>query len=282
MIHVPIDPTELARRVEAAKPGWPARAQERAEQNSVAGGHVSTDNIWSEIKAVFVAYQRGKCAYCERQLGEDGIDWDVEHYRPKGRIKGWRSPSGIVKDAGGADPKGYYLLAFDITNYMASCKPCNTRNKAAYFPTAGKRALRTTDASKLRAERPYLLNPVDATDTSPEDVIGFRGVIPRPIGDSADGTLRGRVSIELLGLTRPDLDFARAKAIMGLWNALLLRESDKPVVREQGERTVRALTGPGSPFTNCARSFLALYQSDRVQAERIGVATTRVVESYSA
>jgi hypothetical protein len=282
VIHNPIDPAELARRVEAAVPTWPERARTKTDANRAAGRHVSTDNIWSDIKAVFIAHQRRKCAYCERQLGDDGIEWDVEHYRPKGLIKVWRSPSGAARDKGGADSTGYFLLAFDIGNYMVSCKPCNSRNKAAYFPTAAKRALTTTAVAQLRTERPYLLNPLDVTETPPDTLIGFRGITPRSIADTTEGAQRAVISIELLGLTRSDLDFERAKTLMGVYNALLLEESETPAVREQSRRTIRALTGPGSPFTNCARSFVALFRSEREKADRIGVAVTQVVESHSS
>ena len=41
MIHLPIDPDELIKQIEAIKPSWIARARSKAQENQSAGKYVS-------------------------------------------------------------------------------------------------------------------------------------------------------------------------------------------------------------------------------------------------
>ena len=56
-----------------------------------------------------------KCAYCEGPLPES--EWDVEHFRPKGRV------------AENKSHPGYYWLAYNWENLYPSCKNCNQRRR---------------------------------------------------------------------------------------------------------------------------------------------------------
>ena len=69
--------------------------------------------VKDELKKIFA-----KCAYCESSYGAV-YDGDVEHFRPKGRIK--------EKDP--ATP-GYYWLANNWDNLFLACQHCNQRRKA--------------------------------------------------------------------------------------------------------------------------------------------------------
>ena len=94
-----------------------------------------------------------KCAYCETK-GVAGFEWDVEHFRPKGRV---------AED--GAHP-GYYWLAYSWTNLYLSCTFCNQRRK----------------------DKPRWNDPVEAAaagkvDQFPLDPTGSR--IIEPSGDTA-------------------------------------------------------------------------------------------------
>src|SRR4051812_19371730 len=126
MIHMPLPAEELERRIDETSGTWRQRAQAAAAADQAAGEHVST-NLWSEIKPVLRAHQREKCAYCERKLGTAGIEWDVEHFRPKKRVDEWTSPS--VAAQTGAAGHGYFRLAFVPRNYLVACKPCNSVHK---------------------------------------------------------------------------------------------------------------------------------------------------------
>lgn len=280
MLHIPFDSDRLEAEIRAVKPSWLERSRTETERNRVAGKYVSTGGIWSEIKSVFTAHQREKCAYCERWLGSSAVEWDVEHYRPKGRVIEWISPSTGGLPTGGADARGYFALALEPRNYLVACKPCNTKHKGNFFPIAGERMVDAVDVDEARIERPYLLNPLDPDDVAPEDLIGFVGVNPRQIADSVEGRWRAESTIEVLGLGRADLDLERSRTVMHMWNALRLREG--PDTREDGETAVRAMTAVGSPHASCARCFEKLFESARDTADRIGRLAATFVLSHSS
>jgi 5-methylcytosine-specific restriction endonuclease McrA len=64
------------------------------------------------LKRVFI-----KCAYCESSYGAV-YDGDVEHFRPKGKVKEKDPPT-----------PGYFWLANDWDNLFLSCQHCNQRRK---------------------------------------------------------------------------------------------------------------------------------------------------------
>ncbi len=281
MVHLPMDPEVLVETIESTFPTWTRRARTRTAANRKAGQYVSTANIWSEIKNIFVRHQKTKCAYCERKLGDAGIEWDVEHFRPKKKVVEWTAPGFTGIRTGSSDEKGYFLLAFEPENYLASCKPCNSTHKGNFFPIAGQREAMAGSMEETRNERPYLLNPLDRDEQPPESLISFFGVLPRATQGSQADRRRAAITIKVLGLDRPDLEYPRFEKIMNLWNALQSEDSPQEARRQQGRRSVKALTAVGSPMTNCARSFLRLYQSDRDTADEIARIATEYVLSHS-
>ena len=67
-----------------------------------------------------------KCGYCE----SDELDPKVEHHRPVGQVSG-----------GKKNNNGYYWLAYEWTNMVASCTDCNNPpNKGRKFPITTSRA----------------------------------------------------------------------------------------------------------------------------------------------
>ena len=65
-----------------------------------------------EVRAALHRLFHEKCAYCEAKIpGRTG--WDVEHFRPKRRVR--ERP----------DHPGYYWLAYRWTNLYAVCGDCN-------------------------------------------------------------------------------------------------------------------------------------------------------------
>ncbi|HEX5525981.1 MAG TPA: hypothetical protein VFX44_02150 [Solirubrobacterales bacterium] len=269
MIHLPVDHEKLARAIEERKPTWTTRAKTEMKKNRTAGKYVSKNDLWGEIKPIFVAHQFEKCAYCERRLGEAGIEWDLEHFRPKKEVKEWVPPPDEPMSTGGADENGYFLLAFDPRNYLAACKTCNTMHKGNYFPIAGQRVATAPDVASTRDERPYLLNPLDGEDPPPETLIDFFAVIPRAKEGRQEERRRAIATIKVLGLIRPDLDLGRAEKIMSMWIALGLLQSLDPDKREEAREYVEMATRADSPFASCARSFVDLYEEDPVKAREI-------------
>lgn len=192
----------------------------------------------------------GKCAYCE-SLYASQAPVDVEHYRPKGRVKDEH-----------AHP-GYWWLASEWTNLLPSCLDCNRRRKQAVptisadlsvlyagmmtgkqdsFPVLGTRA--TGEPDDLVGERALLLDP---TRDDPDEhlafwLVGDRAaglVYPAPLGGVAAGppilpavvedaatigdhasaagvSVRGAISIQVYGLNRLRLVQERARLLQQL------------------------------------------------------------------
>lgn len=117
----------------------------------------------------------GKCAYCEWNPTV-GSGWDVEHYRPKGRV------------AEREDHRGYYWLAYTWSNLYLSCTFCNQRRKdkprwddPKELPAAGKadqfpladestRVLSHKGTDHLLDEHTLLIDPCY---DDPEEYLGF-------------------------------------------------------------------------------------------------------------
>src|SRR5262249_27335616 len=158
-------------------------------------------SIWSEVKPVYMVLQHNKCAFCEREMDRYAIEQDVEHFRPKGSVKAWKPSkklveAGVAVTVAPAKGKGDYLLPYNIFNYAAACKPCNSTLKKDYFPIAGKYKLNGTDPTKLSTEKSYLVYPIGAIDDDPETLIEFHGTSPRPVTASGHKRNRALVTIE--------------------------------------------------------------------------------------
>ncbi|MEZ4398971.1 MAG: hypothetical protein R3B06_03080 [Kofleriaceae bacterium] len=181
---------------------------------AVAARRAGQDVEFTGYRVAFATlYQRqhGKCAYCERQTGDDGEP--VEHFRPK--AEAWRGdPWG--DDRGPTD--GYWWLAWTWENLLFACASCNcAARKGNWFPLApGTAALAAprrrpaNDAScfRLAAERPLLLDP--AVDDPLEHIV-WRPLDPTEAVDKMEWrpvhlTERGRVTIKVLGLDRASVD----------------------------------------------------------------------------
>ena len=118
MIKIAVHPTdvpaswlrrasELTAKLEACvDDGEDVPADERltaaAKRKKIIDGHAY---VWSELKDLLLKWSHQKCWYSE--LREDGSDYHVDHFRPKGRV---------LND--GERPRdGYWWLAFDWRNY---------------------------------------------------------------------------------------------------------------------------------------------------------------------
>lgn len=151
-----------------------------------------------------------KCAYCE-SLYIVNSPVDVEHFRPKGAVV-------VDKEK----KTGYYWLASEWTNLLPSCIRCNRKNtylmankkketmgKQDFFPLADetKRATKPGDEKK---EKPLLLNPFD---DEPAEHLEFTqdGVIRPALNGRGQESLKGKTSIRIYALCRPELVEDRAQ-----------------------------------------------------------------------
>lgn len=275
-----LDPEQL---LEQEHPGWISRAEARTASFSTLGHYEESSSIWSEVKVVFMRLQHGKCGYCERQLESEEhgrIEHDLEHFRPKKKSKPWKLPrelsqAGVTLTAplaGSSDP-GYHLLVYNPLNYCTSCKTCNSSLKGNNFPIGAVRNTSGSDPIPLHSEQPLLLNPVGDFDADPEDLISFYGLSPTASSSSGYDRQRALVIIVFFRLddvSRKYLFRERANIITSLFSYLDLFENANTL----GERLVwRQLidiaTSPGSSHTNCARSFLRLYERNRNEAAEL-------------
>ncbi len=258
MIRIPRVTKETLLEFDPSNKSWIQLAAERTQKNKDAACHLESGNIWSRVKPVFVELQQKKCGYCERVLGSGAIEWDVEHFRPKKRVEEWANDDSI-RDVGGSSPIGYYLLAYEPENYLASCKRCNSTFKANYFPTAAPRMLSAFTNADLRQEQAYLLNPADPEDPDPETAIRWWGIFPVCGQLDRSNDDRARATIAILGLaTRDDLLRERARTLFAVWLAV------KALLR--GDETAHAdldlLCSSHFPHSSCARAFRQLCEDD--------------------
>ena len=140
----------------------------------------------------------GKCCYCERKRGLKR-ESDIEHYRPK---------SAVSEDE---EHPGYWWLAYEWTNYLIPCKPCNETYKKNQFPLLQESSRAFQPDDDLGAERPFLLNPID---DDPESCISYdwgSWIYVKAMG--RDDLRRGSRTIEVLGLNDHHLMEERANTL---------------------------------------------------------------------
>lgn len=283
MIKINADRSKIDEAILKARPKWLERAAERTAANRAARRHSgpSTGDIWSEIKAVFVELQLRKCAYCERSFPESPVEIDVDHYRPKRRVKAWQTKSFSFTDQPDPAGTGYYLLAYDPGNYLAACETCNRIRKGDLFPVFGNREMDSSDPYILAGEKPLLINPIDVNDDDPEELIEFNGLIPRPCAQGGPAYHRAIATIELFDLAhRDELLRERADVVVKLWLAYGVRSDRK--LGPYAQTILTALCQPGARHANCARSFLRLCRDDEKTARGVHAQIMPLWLSYQA
>ena len=290
MIRYEITPAELNERIDRLAPNWRSNARRKTAGFRKAGEYAEKAGTWSQIKQVYIDLQGGKCGYCERRFGRDEksrIEHDVEHFRPKGRIRKWpegNSSRSYSFATGPEASKGYYLLAYNCLNYLAACKKCNSPYKSDFFPIAGARRSATTeDFSCLAAEFPLLIYPISNVDDDPEELITFLGMVPVPIAPQGQKHRRARVTIDFFDLDiREELLRDRAVLIKAIYIAFEDRSHPDPLRRKSAEQTLRQIDLPVLEHRNCARSFYHLCQQDIATARQHFEAAIEYLDSIGS
>ena len=277
MVAYRISPGDLEQRIEAHAPGWLAKAKTRTDGFRTAGKYAEASTIWSQVKAVYITLQQGKCIYCERKLEsiQRGglIEQDVEHFRPKGNVSAWvpsesLTAAGVTVSPVPNNPIGYYLLPYHVLNYAAACKPCNSILKRDLFPISGAYDFHLDDPREGLRESPLLLYPIGDFDADPEALIEFYGPSPRAKASHGYARHRALVTIEFFELDEPadpnGLYHGRSLVIMAVFP--LFREA----MQTHGVPGVQQVIDElqlGLPHLNCARSFGRLFIDDRPAAQ---------------
>jgi hypothetical protein len=267
------------------KKSWRDRS-DAALKKFTASPDTTIPALWSEIKPVFTRLQHGKCAFCERPLGADEVaafEQDMEHFRPKKGVTPWPPAKPIGTTLPPADmptsPRsgnGYRKLPFHELNYVVSCKTCNSRCKANYFPIAGKKhEFSAKSPIGLGAkEQPYLIYPLGGLDDDPESIITFLGYRAEPApytkGHSRD---RARVSIHFFLLNEParadQLFFGRATQLELLYHKIVAFENSPEKKRQAAWDDVIIECSSANPFAGCVRAMCRLYHSDPQAARQL-------------
>jgi hypothetical protein len=274
MIRYPWTEAEIEQVVDATIPSWRSRAQDRTifilnrgkyEEPTGTNGKPQK-SIWPEVKEFYINKQCNKCIYCERVIRkgkESSVEWALEHFRPKGKVKAWiPKPEDITSGFDYADinlgdelAEGYYPLAYHLWNYAASCHTCNSSFKKDYFPIAGARITGKNHPSEYRLENAYLIYPFDSTDADPKDLITFNLYEAAPHPQWVIGSpeyIRACVIIDFLGLNSDGLLLERAKH---LYYPVLLS------LEKNDSNRLRSLSSAKEAFTNCTQCFIQDYQN---------------------
>lgn len=242
---VPVDRSRVARPASLTAPnGVGHREHLRATQyyesphnKAYAFSHYKEADVIEALNILF----HNKCAYCEGKITNTG-PIDVEHFRPKGRIEGE------------LNHPGYWWLATEWTNLLASCIDCNRgRNqtllasedghqltqgerlsgKHDHFPVAGLRASSSTDDHGQ--EDPLLIDP---TCVDPGEHIDWKVVLEWPLAVAV--SRYGKTSIDLFGLNRSKLAEARRDLQLKLDEEFLcLKEMISGIAEEPTDEGVR-------------------------------------------
>ncbi len=210
------------------------------------------DRLRSALEELF----RFKCAYCESTIGPaNGMD--VEHFRPKGRVRERR------------DHPGYYWLAYTWENLYPACQLCNQRRedkplhdddttlpsagKADQFPIADESQRAMTPDDPIASEAPLLLDP-NADD--PERYLVF-DLTGEALARDPQNT-RASKTIEICHLNRRRLVRARRRRLQEVKASVTENGSEFPdATREQLLAAARrTFVKPGSPYSACIRAAL--------------------------
>jgi len=295
MIRYLISAAALKKLVVETSKTWLTRAKQLTVKAEKAGKAEEGVGIWSEIKPVFLGIQGNKCIYCERLLpsAELGlVEHDVEHYRPKNRVQAWPAQKdlealGLTAYPFGTGPAapGYVSLAFDISNYAAACKTCNSSLKADRFPIAGKRATKPFTAAKLKAEKPYLPLPLASKEDDPEALIGFNGILPYPLdpNPASFAHRRARVTIDFFRLASPtrESDLLQPRLTGCALYASKWKERSAatiPAERTRLDGVLTALTDGRRPHASCVRAYARLCTGNPAKATEMAALFDTLVE----
>jgi uncharacterized protein (TIGR02646 family) len=230
--------------------GWTENAIEEGSAHAVRESVYRHPSVKVALEELF----HRKCAYCETPLSE--VDWQVEHFRPKGRV------------AERPDHPGYFWLVYTWVNLYPSCVPCNQNRedkptwtdpltgdaggKADQFPIEDEDFRAMSPDGDVTGERPLLLDPcADQPETS---------LLYTPLGDinAVPGAYRAEASIQVLYLSRKRLRDRRKEHIEAVVVVLRLirqlRNFETPERMAQMERDVEGKWfSDAAPFAGVAR-----------------------------
>lgn len=269
MIRYQTDGAKLLAGIAEIDTKWLSKAQKRTSKFVKAGAYSEKSSLWSRTKPVFMRAQWFKCVFCERQFENEQygkIEFDVEHFRPKSSVLTW--PSATLHpnlsygfNTGDNSLAGYYWLAYDVENYAASCKACNSVLKSNYFPIASARGGVAASVSDLAAEQPFLCYPLGEIDSDPEDLITFVATVAMPKAAAGHMRDRGQIIIDFFDLNgREMLHRQRAQMISIFGSALSAKHAGTATAEDQ--QLIDQMGHPALPHAGCVRAFKHAFDAD--------------------
>lgn len=231
MIHVDIG--KLIR-----PPGWDDRAstllealKKKSPDDRSAFIDQCRNQTWADpgLLAALRSLVGNKCWYSEVPL--EGADPNVDHFRPKGRVK---EVDKDLKPIGDPLP-GYWWWAFEWRNFRLASMHSNQRRvdlhtnggKADYFPVNGARAAEESDYTQC-IENVVPIDPSNQTDVA---LLWFDSNGAASCSDwkrkkSTEDELRVKVSIWLYHLDKQEIVARRREHMDGIRVELLNANTD--------------------------------------------------------
>jgi hypothetical protein len=271
MVRYDITPSQLNTHINAERPAWLNTAKQKTAAIKARGFYDkdADGQGWGDIKSVYMRY-------CERKLSGPPYgnrEHDVEHFRPKSRLRSWPHAthkhlvdpgSGQLKNygfpLGSAVETGYSQLAFHPLNYSTACARCNQSLKSDFFPVRAKRQLLQGNPTKMKTEKAFLIYPLGSIDDDPRKLITFAGVLPMPVASHGFARERAEVTIDFFALTSEDLAEERADVLKSLYFPLkvIAAGAAHPDYADALE-TMELATSPRAPHSSCSFAFTSLF-----------------------
>lgn len=169
-----------------------------------------------QIKSALVEMFRGKCAYCESKILH--VDYaHIEHFRPKANAAFWG-------------------LVFEWENLFLSCAVCNGPSfKGDRFPDAASGG-----------------PPINPCDDLPDAHLAFNFDPVTKVSTVCPRTARGKITVDLFGLNRPDLREYRSRIL-----AMIFALSRFATTDEEARRLLEQARSDGGEYAAFARSMPA-------------------------
>jgi len=220
----------------------------------------SGNAAWSQVKETLEGVTNRKCWYTESK--NPGCVNDVDHFRPKGR----------VKDANGNVEYWYWFLAFDPENYRLSCQFSNRPNannllgatggKHHYFPLLNNQP-HATNKLGIANENPILLDPCNQSDC---ELLQFqadgRPVIAQAYQSDTTACLRVAKSNLLLNLDYPTFNEDREQIYNKVKTLVERGDSYGPIqARLDIQSDLRQLMHKDSAYSKAAECYIRCFRN---------------------
>ena len=195
------------------------------------------------VKDILLQMHHWKCCYCEWKTGTSAY-LHVEHFRPKAAV---RQSHAETREA-----PGYYWLVYCWRNLLLACFDCNSIHKGTLFPLANPTRRARSHNDDVTRERRLFLNPAEE---EPRRHIRFEADLP------VARTLRGRHTIEGLGLRRPNLTetrLERFKIVDTYINIVKLKPSSNITgFQREARKFIEKAMKPDEPFSSMVLDLVA-------------------------